>query len=380
MTDKLLEVLTGQSQMSAVPSDRSTETSVQSLKIPSEPLPLDPDDYPQAKFWFEKDWKWYFEDWKNSGREPAKWAFLTNKDGFPVGDHCLKTIKDASFQLWNKLAQKALAPRTAAKISDTAWKFFSNTMHSNFLEFQFCDNNYKLCMYFTQKYPEFYQGIYKAGLDTKSAIHVFLLICMLSYSNIFLASRPSFSKCKAKEELERKVAKKWQDSYKTIGLDTVDVIDLDTLLSIPSGELECKVAKKRRDSHTTAGLDTVDVIDLDTLLPIPSGEPSMTSTALVSPVAMPKPLLSSTSAIYSLSASPTIASNQSAAATSPTLHSMLASTSTELTPIVSPTLTSISEPDATALPIPPQAALVVPTPIGVPTAQLSWLRLRSRLN
>ena len=129
------------------------------LQIPPSPPLVSHDEFPDAKFWKSNSWQEY------CGRRTnvPKLGFVTDEDGKFVGSIHLKIMSETAKKLWAHLHHHRLAPATWRLISQQAYEYYSNSMCAAFIEFRFCDNDWKVLMFWTIRFPNWLNGPHVSG-------------------------------------------------------------------------------------------------------------------------------------------------------------------------------------------------------------------------
>ncbi|KAM6489241.1 hypothetical protein JOM56_015411, partial [Amanita muscaria] len=83
-----------------------------------------------------------------------KLAFICDEYGDFVGAARIKSMTDTAKKLWADLHHHRLAPATWRLISKHADAYYSNNMHIAYPELQLCDENWKVKMFATIRFPD----------------------------------------------------------------------------------------------------------------------------------------------------------------------------------------------------------------------------------
>jgi hypothetical protein len=134
-----------------------------SLQIPPSPPLVSRDEFPDAKFWKSDSWQEYF------GRKTdvPKLGFVTDEHGQFVGPNRLRDMSETAKKLWAHLHHYRLAPATWRLISQQAYEYYSNSMRAAFVEFRFCDNDWKVSTFGTIRFPDWSNGPRASGKLTR---------------------------------------------------------------------------------------------------------------------------------------------------------------------------------------------------------------------
>ncbi len=96
-----------------------------------------------------------------------KLGFVTDEDGQSVGSNRLKNMSETAKKLWAHLHHYRLAPATWRLISQQAYEYYSNSMRAAFVEFRFCDNDWKVSLFGSIRFPDWSNGPRASGKLTR---------------------------------------------------------------------------------------------------------------------------------------------------------------------------------------------------------------------
>ncbi|KAJ7575372.1 hypothetical protein C8J56DRAFT_414153 [Mycena floridula] len=137
------------------PKIKSATEAKPSLSITTVLEPLDPKDYPEAKYWKQAHYADYLERCINSNRSFSKANdLLTDEDGEQCTKERRGSFRAHANSIFSELEQSNAAPTTWKKHSITAGKYFHNQMAVKFPEFQLCEDDWKAEQYATNIYPD----------------------------------------------------------------------------------------------------------------------------------------------------------------------------------------------------------------------------------
>jgi hypothetical protein len=141
--------------------------NVETLDIPPAPEILDKADYPSVPYWGESAWTTHTERQRDRGQAVSKLAFLTDKDGNPAVESRIKEFTSHARQAWNELYRHRLEPKSWMKRTPQATKFFAHMMKGKFLEFCYCDGDWKVEHFAIIKYPDWCRDARDPGQLTR---------------------------------------------------------------------------------------------------------------------------------------------------------------------------------------------------------------------
>ncbi|KAM6502663.1 hypothetical protein JOM56_002640 [Amanita muscaria] len=156
------------SPMRRLGHDSSYSSQFTQLQIPPLPPALDQDDYPDATFWTSQSWQDYVNKQSEQGEKVPKLSFICNEDGDFVGAARIKSMTDTAKKLWADLHHHRLAPATWRLVSKHADAYYSNNMRITYPEFQLCDENWKIKMFATIRFPDWSNGARATGKLTRA--------------------------------------------------------------------------------------------------------------------------------------------------------------------------------------------------------------------
>ena len=163
------------------PPSESTarDGKVETLTIRDAPEALEEDDYPDVPYWHDTDWANYGERLKDRGKPIPKLGFLTDKGGAPVMEPHIKEFMSHAKQAWNELYRHRLDPLSWTKKTPSAASYFAHEMKSKFLEFCYCDSDWKVERFAIIKYPDWCRDVRVPGKLTRAPSSLVLFSILL---------------------------------------------------------------------------------------------------------------------------------------------------------------------------------------------------------
>ena len=153
MLDKLIQ--SGQNT-----TDLASTTLATSQDLP---LPLDPKDYCQIRFWTAKSFEVYCKaltgetdglvtqqkrcgQWWKSKCNEDRYPYLENADGSPIPQETIVKVGQKAQRLWQGMNTAGLALPSWGKASKKAYKYFNSEMlnEPGFEFFRYCEGNWKI--------------------------------------------------------------------------------------------------------------------------------------------------------------------------------------------------------------------------------------------
>ena len=164
------------------PPSESTarDGKVETLTICDAPEALEEDDYPDVPYWHDTDWANYGERLKDRGKPIPKLGFLTDEGSAPVMEPHIKEFMSHAKQAWNELYRHRLNPLSWTKKTPSAASYFVHKMKSKFLEFCYCDGDWKVEQFAIIKYPDWCWDVRVPGKLTcaPSSLVLFSILLM----------------------------------------------------------------------------------------------------------------------------------------------------------------------------------------------------------
>ncbi|KAF8799949.1 hypothetical protein BYT27DRAFT_7263333 [Phlegmacium glaucopus] len=124
---------------------------------------LDPEDYPDARYWTQSSWTEYKKNQLNQGSTIFGLGFLCDADGNRVSKDRLDAMTKRAKQLWNTLFRHRQDPFTWGKKGDFVADFFSRQMRNSFPEFGLCEGNWKADAFAIVRYPDWSSKVRSSG-------------------------------------------------------------------------------------------------------------------------------------------------------------------------------------------------------------------------
>jgi hypothetical protein len=115
---------------------------------------LDPDDYPNVRYWTQSSWTEYKKKQTNQGSTVFGLAFLCDADGNRVSKDRLEAMTKRAKQLWTTLWGKK---------GDFVADFFSRHMRNSFIEFGLCEGGWKAEAFAIVRYPDWSSKVRSSG-------------------------------------------------------------------------------------------------------------------------------------------------------------------------------------------------------------------------
>jgi hypothetical protein len=129
--------------------------------IPPPPALCHSEDYENVKVWTKLSWRKYTKDCDDRSRNYQKFDFITDEDGVSVNQERVSAMSQKARQLFNTLYRYRQDPKSWSVKTDEAASFFSNTMRADFPEFRWCENDWKVHAFATEKYPDWAKDVRK---------------------------------------------------------------------------------------------------------------------------------------------------------------------------------------------------------------------------
>ena len=121
------------------------------------------DDYENVKFWTKDKWKKHQTDCKLRNRECGKLDFLTDEAGNAVGKSRLAAMSTKAWELFKTLHRHGLSlEKWGAQGAEEA-EYFSSCMRGAFPEFKWCESDWKVHAFVTERYPDWTKDVHGAG-------------------------------------------------------------------------------------------------------------------------------------------------------------------------------------------------------------------------
>ena len=150
-----------------------------------------------------------------------------------MGDERITTMSAKARELFNTLYRYRQDPTTWGLRTTEASAFFSNSMRNEFSEFRWCDSDWKVQAFATEKYPDWVKDVRNARRLTRITLNLTLLLGIILL-RIILGAKPSIqtaTKRKADHEdftEHSRKDKRKKKKIQNLGLpENVDIIDLD---------------------------------------------------------------------------------------------------------------------------------------------------------
>ncbi|KAH8976817.1 hypothetical protein EDB92DRAFT_1924245 [Lactarius akahatsu] len=163
----IINTLAASRTMPTTPQNIPRDAKPETLDIADAPEMLEEGGYPDVPYWHESDWADYCERQKDRGKSIHKLGFLTNKDGDPVVESCVREFMTYAKQSWNELYRHRLDPASWTKKTPAAATFFPHEMKAQFSEFRYCDGNWKAERFAIIKYPDWCRDARESGRLTR---------------------------------------------------------------------------------------------------------------------------------------------------------------------------------------------------------------------
>lgn len=130
----------------AVPTSR--------LIIPDSPAQCYQEDYEDVHFWTRAEWTEYEHKKREKGEKYHKLRFISQENGRMVDSARLSAIRKEATELWNTLYHTHDDPPSWKSKTKIASQYFSNSMCLKFEEFRWCEDNWKIEAFATNRYPD----------------------------------------------------------------------------------------------------------------------------------------------------------------------------------------------------------------------------------
>lgn len=124
------------------------------LIIPDSPSQCSQEDYEHVQFWTRSEWTKYEHKKKEKGERYHKLRFISQENGNMVDDSRLSAIGKEATELWNTLYHTRDDPPSWKNKTKIASHYFSNSMRLKFEEFRWCEDNWKIEAFATNRYPD----------------------------------------------------------------------------------------------------------------------------------------------------------------------------------------------------------------------------------
>lgn len=124
------------------------------LIIPNSPPQCSQRDYEDVQFWTRAEWTQYEHGKKEKGEKFHKLRFISQENGSMVDNARLTAIGQEATELWNTLYHTRDDPPSWKSKTKTASQYFSNSMRLKFEEFRWCEDNWKIEAFATNRYPD----------------------------------------------------------------------------------------------------------------------------------------------------------------------------------------------------------------------------------
>ena len=144
-------------------SHSRTKAVTGDLAVPSTPPARQREDYPDVPFWTKGEWDKLVERQKLANKTPSWNAFLTDEDGHALSKQRYNEIWADAKLAFNSLYFRRVDPTSWSKKTDIAAAYFYNTMTAKYPEFQFCEGNWKVQHWATERYPDWVKNVRKLG-------------------------------------------------------------------------------------------------------------------------------------------------------------------------------------------------------------------------
>lgn len=129
------------------------------------------DDYPQIKFWNDKDWRAYCREMQaTSANRIIVSNYMESEDGHTVSEARAKEIREVAHALWFEIIDKGRAPIRWGEAAADVKDFYCAGMEEKCPEMRYCNNNWKAQHLATKNYSSFYNNHGHKGRCSSSAI------------------------------------------------------------------------------------------------------------------------------------------------------------------------------------------------------------------
>ena len=133
-------------------------SSADRLNSPTAPASCKREDYEDVKFWTKDEWKKHQSDCKTRNKECGKLDFLTDENNKKVSPTRLAAMSTKARELFTTLRRHKRDPDSWGARGAEEAEYFSNCMRVAFPEFGWCENDWKVHAFATERYPDWYNG------------------------------------------------------------------------------------------------------------------------------------------------------------------------------------------------------------------------------
>jgi hypothetical protein len=134
------------------------------LVIPDSPPECHQDDYEDVQFWTRAEWTQYEHKKREKGERYHKLRFISQENGSMVDNARLSAIGKEATELWNTLYHTRDDPPSWKSKTKIASQYFSNSMRLKFEEFRWCEDNWKIEAFATNRFPDWCRWSRGSGL------------------------------------------------------------------------------------------------------------------------------------------------------------------------------------------------------------------------
>jgi hypothetical protein len=151
-----------------LPNPSPASSSDNPLKTSNPPTePLCTDDFPDVSFWKFSDWTKHREEHENGGESVGKLDFLTDENGEVCTKERKKDFSRYAYELWNQLYLHRLDPISWTKRVPSASTYYYEGMKSRFIEFCYCEGDWKAEHFAIARYPDWANNQRDSGKLTR---------------------------------------------------------------------------------------------------------------------------------------------------------------------------------------------------------------------
>jgi hypothetical protein len=121
------------------------------------------EDYEDVKFWTKDEWKKHQTNCRLRNREFAKLDFLTDENGNTVNKSRIAAMSMKARELFMTLQRHGLDPETWGARGAEEAEYFSSCMRLAFPEFRWCESDWKVHAFATERYPDWSKDVRGGG-------------------------------------------------------------------------------------------------------------------------------------------------------------------------------------------------------------------------
>jgi hypothetical protein len=141
----------------------TSSSSATKFTIPVSPPPCSQEEFPDVPFWTRNDWNNFERKERAKGRIPSKLGFLTQPNGDPITSTRISNMGKEAQELWNTLYREREDPEVWKLKTKTASEYFSNSMRIKFAEFRWCEDDWKVEVFGTIRFPDWCRYMRSSG-------------------------------------------------------------------------------------------------------------------------------------------------------------------------------------------------------------------------